>query len=610
VHAGLIPALRWHKVSKEWQIAVLTPTAHPLESLATSLMQENEPISAITTLMDDLAREPRSLQIFAKRKLGSWKGAQVLLVIDQFEELFALCRSEEERAAFIDNLLSAASEIDGPVIVIIAMRADFYAHCANYFQLREALATNQEYIGAMSDEELQRAIEEPARRGRWEFEPGLVDLLLHDVGQEPGALPLLSHALMETWHMRRGRTMTLSGYTTTGSVRGAIAETAEIVFLDQFSREQREIARRIFLRLTELGDETSTGDTRRRATFNELILRPEEAETTEYVLKVLADARLITTSEGAVEVAHEALIREWPTLRGWLEDNREGLRLHRHLTDAAWEWNVLNQDPDLLYRGARLTQAQEWAATNKEEMNQLEQEFLDASISGSQREATEREAQRQRELEAAQRLAESEKHRAEEQAQSAAQLNKRARYLTGAFIIALIMAFTALFFGSQARRTAITAQNDKRIATSRELAAAALNNLDVDPERSILLALQSVSTTRAADGTILPESLEALHRAIVSSPVRMTLNGHGTSVLSADYSPDGSRLATIGEDGTVILWKASSGEELLRMPGHLNPLTLSPRNASPSAWTENCSLPVTGTSLRYMIHFQAISSEN
>jgi WD40 repeat protein/transcriptional regulator with XRE-family HTH domain len=571
VHAGLIPALRWHKSSMDWQIAVLTPTAHPLESLATSLTQENESVSVIATLMDDLARDPRSLQIFAKRKLGSRKGAHLLLVIDQFEELFALCRSEEERAAFINNLLTAASESNGPVIVVIAMRADFYAHCANYLQLREALAQSQEYIGAMSEEELRRAIEEPARRGRWEFEAGLVDLLLHDVGQEPGALPLLSHALMETWHMRRGRTMTLSGYTTTGSVRGAIAETAEVVFLDQFSREQREIARRIFLRLTELGDETSTGDTRRRATFSELILRPEEAETTEYVLKVLADARLVTISENAVEVAHEALIREWPTLRGWLEDNRESLRLHRHLTEAAQEWEVLNRDPDMLYRGARLTQVQEWAAANQEEMNKLEQEFLDASIAWSQRETAEREAQRQREFEAAQRLAESEKQRAEEQAQSAAQLNRRARYLTGAFIIALIMAFTALYFGSRARETAVTAQNDQRLATARELAAASLNNLNVDPERSIILALQSVSTTRSVDGTVLPESLEALHRAIVSSPVRMTLRGHEREVYSAAFRPDGKQLATIGADGTSIIWDANTGQERLRLPGTTKP---------------------------------------
>ena len=284
VRAGLIPALRWDRQSADWQIHILTPTAHPLENLAASLTQESSSVTATTTLMDDLARDPRSLQFFAKRKLQLENNTHLLLVIDQFEELFALCRSEEEKASFIGNLLTAASEGDGLVSILITLRADFYAHCANYISLREALAKNQEYIGAMSDEELRHAIEEPARRGRWEFEPGLVDLLLHDVGHEPGALPLLSHALFETWQRRRGRTMTFSGYASSGGVRGAIAETAETVFTDQFTREERAIARRIFLRLTELSDETSTADTRRRAKFNELILKPEEASVTHAVL--------------------------------------------------------------------------------------------------------------------------------------------------------------------------------------------------------------------------------------------------------------------------------------------------------------------------------------
>ena len=567
VRAGLIPALRWNKKSADWHIHVFTPTAHPLESLATTLTQENPSVAQTATLMDDLAKDPRSLQLFVRRKIGAENGARLLLVVDQFEEVFALCRSEEERASFIGNLLTAASEADSSVIVLIAMRADFYAYCANYIQLREALGANQEFIGAMKDEELRRAIEEPAQRGRWEFEDGLVDLLLHEVGHEPGALPLLSHALMETWQRRRGRIMTLSGYTSSGGVRGAIAETAEAVFTDRFSHEQHTIARRIFLRLTELGDETSTGDTRRRANFNELILKLEDTDSTQSVLKVLADARLIIAGEDSVEVAHEALIREWPRLRGWLEDNREGLRLHRRLTEAAQEWDMFERETEYLIHGVRLTQAQEWASTHKEEMNELEREFLEKSTSWSEQEAIEREAQRQRELEAAQKLAKSEKQRAEEQTGFAKQLGKRAMYLAGAFIVALLMAFTALYFGSQARQTAITAQNDKRVATSRELAAASLNNLSVDPERSILLALQSVSTTRSVDGTVLPESLEALHRSVVSSPIRMTLDGHGIGVLSSDYSPDGSQLATMGTDGTVIIWDSSTGKELLRLIG-------------------------------------------
>ena len=310
VRAGLVPALRWNKGSSNWLIHTLTPTSHPLESLATTLTRMNGSLAAAAKLMDDLAAEPRTLSLYIRQEIKTRPGAYLVLVVDQFEELFALCRSEGERSAFINNLLTAVGAGDGKVITVITLRADFYAHCASYLQLRQALAKNQEYIGAMRDEEMRRAVEEPARRGRWEFEPGLVDLILHDVGHEPGALPLLSHALLETWQRRHGRTMTLSGYTSAGGVRGAIAETAETVFTDQFTREQQAIARRIFLRLTEMGDETASGDTRRRATLDELILKPEESEATQTVLKALADARLVTTSEDSVQVAHEALIRE------------------------------------------------------------------------------------------------------------------------------------------------------------------------------------------------------------------------------------------------------------------------------------------------------------
>ena len=560
VRAGLVSALRWNKASTDWRMHLLTPTAHPLESLAGTLTQENNSVIATTTLMDDLARDERSLQIFARRILGSMNGSRLMLVVDQFEELFALCRSEEERAAFIGNLLTAASEANGPVIVVITLRADFYAPCANYPRLRQALAAHQEYIGAMNEEELRRAIEEPAQRGRWEFEPGLVDLLLHEVGREPGALPLLSHALFETWQRRRGRMMTLSGYTSSGGVRGAIAETAEAVFADQFTHEQQAIARRIFLRLTELGDEAGAGDTRRRATFDELILKPEEAATTHAVLKALADARLITTTEGAAEVAHEALIREWPTLLGWLEENREGLRLHRQLTEAARDWSAMDHDPDLLYRGARLAQTSEWASTHQDEMNDLEREFLLASIGFSEHEAAEREAQRVRELEAAQKLVDTEKQRAEEQTHAATQLRKRAYYLTGAFVIALIMAIAAIFFGRQA-------QVSSRLATTRELASVSISNLDVDPERSILLALQAVNKTYTIDRTVLPEAEDALRRAIQASRVELTLNGHTGPVFSAAFSPDGKQIATASADGTARIWDVSTGKELLSVKG-------------------------------------------
>lgn len=182
----------------------------------------------------------------------------------------------------------------------------------------------------MSPVELRRAIEAPAERGGWSFEPGLVDLLLHDVGEEPGALPLLSHALFETWQGRSGRRLTLAGYAAAGGVQGAIARTAEVVFGERLTSSQQPVARRVFLQLTELGD--GTQDTRRRAEMTELIRSAEEEPAVRAVLQVLADARLVTLGTNTVEVAHEALIREWPTLRNWLSQNRENLRLHRQLT--------------------------------------------------------------------------------------------------------------------------------------------------------------------------------------------------------------------------------------------------------------------------------------
>lgn len=563
VRAGLVPALRWNQASADWVSYVLTPTEHPLESLALTLTQENG--SSSMPLAREMGHNPRGLQEFAAHNLGLKRKARLLLVVDQFEEVFALCRSEEERASFIGNLLAASSEPEGPVIVVITLRADFYAPCANYPSLREALARRQEYIGAMNNEELRRAIEEPARRGRWEFEPGLVDLLLHDVGNEPGALPLLSHALLETWQRRRGRMMTLSGYTSSGGVRGAIAETAETVFTDQFTREQQSIARRIFLRLTELSDETSAADTRRRATFNELILKPEEAGVTHAVLNALADARLITTSENPAEVAHEALIREWPTLRGWLEENRDGLRLHRQLTEAAHEWNKMDRSEDILFRGARLAQVREWAAAHTREMNVLEHEFLEVSQAWADHDAAEREIRQQRELEAAQKLAEAE-HR------SARQLRQRALYLAGALLLALIAALTA---GSFANRNSTLAVQNASIALTAQAAstqaiadftrseaqrlaaeAKSLMQSASDPQLIALLSLRSINTQYTTEGD------SALTGAAALPIPKMIFTDQTKGVYSVNFSPDGNYVITGSYDGIVRLVEMQTGQKI------------------------------------------------
>jgi WD40 repeat protein/transcriptional regulator with XRE-family HTH domain len=571
VRAGLVPALRWNKRSANWQIHVLTPTAHPLESLATTLSQENGSVASTTSMMDDLRQDPRSLGLHIKRELKTTSASQLLLVIDQFEELFTLCHSDEERSAFIANLLTVSSEDDGHAIIVVTLRADFYAHCASYPQLREALARQQEYIGAMSDEEMRRAIEEPSRHGRWEFEEGLVDLILHDVGHEPGALPLLSHALLETWQRRHGRTLTLSGYTSAGGVRGAIAETAESVFTDQFTHAQQTIARRIFLRLTELGDETATGDTRRRASFNELILKPEDRDATQAVLNALVEARLVTTCEDAVQVAHEALIREWPTLRSWLEDNRDGLRLHRQLTEAAQEWLAAGREPDMLFRGARLAQAREWAAAHADDLNVLEKEFLDASVTSGEREAAEREAQYQRELEAAQ-------HLAEVQVKASQRLRLRSFVITGIGGLALILAVFA-FFAWQQSASQASLNRSLSLAGSAQLA-----NQAGQGDLALALAMEAIKPDQPPS-----EALVALRRVAMSPGTRFILNGHTKSVSAIAISPDNSRAfsgscANLNSEGTctqgeMILWDLDGRTELRRWSAHtgrVNAVAFSP----------------------------------
>src|SRR6266498_2004427 len=428
-----------------WDVHIFTPTANPQRVLGSTL--------------EDISKKDSQ---------------PTLILVDQFEETFTLCRDESERITFIEKLLALATPLpmgegrrgDG-ITVVLALRADFYSHCAQYPYLRQAVAAEQEYIGQMTTEELRRAIQEPAHRGGWDFESGLVDLLLQDIGAqgagepEPGALPLLSHALLATWERRRGKTFTIEGYRASGGVRGAIAETAESVFNDQLNGQQQDLARDVFLRLTELGE--GTEDTRRRAALNELVRQSAEATQLRMVLNTLAEARLITLNEDSAEVAHEALIREWQRLHEWLTQDREGLLLHRHLTESAHEWEVRGHDPAELYRGARLAQAREWASANEDRLNAQEQAFLTVSIDQEQHDTLEREVQRQRELEAAQKLAEAEKVRAEEQASSIKRLRQRGVFLATALILATI---AAIFAGIFANRNNTLATSNAEIAST------------------------------------------------------------------------------------------------------------------------------------------------
>jgi WD40 repeat protein/DNA-binding SARP family transcriptional activator len=562
LRAGLIPALYQELRDPKWRVEVITPTEHPLESLEAIIT--NQPPNTSKFLMEMLSKEPDYLVERIQQAPKKQAESEFLLVIDQFEEIFTLCKNEAERKCYIDQLV-ALLEVSPSTRMVIALRADFYAHCADYPDLTHLLARNQEYIGPMNLEEIRRAIEQPARQNGWDFQPGLVDLLLREIRDEPGALPLLSHALLETWQRRSGRTMTLKGYAESGGVRGAIAKTADRVFHQRLTAHQQILARNIFLRLTELGEETQ--DTRRRVDISELVSNPGSLSGIQEVLDILAEARLITLSQDSAEVAHEALIREWPVLRHWLAEDRQGLVLHRHLTEAAQEWEAMDRDEGELYRGARLVQALDWAASHSDHLNLLEQNFLEASRNLADRENIEREKQRQQELEAAHKLAEVEQQRAEEQTKTAARLKIRSFMLASLFIIAVILGSAALFAWRQSVAEA-AANHSLLLANS----AQQLNQVGRG-DLALALALESIKMKNP------PEEALRLFRAAAMGPGTIAVfEGHRLPVLTAAISPD-QHLALSGScrqlddqnnclEGELILWDLVNKQEVRRWNGH------------------------------------------
>ena len=316
----------------------------------------------------------------------------MLIVVDQFEEVFSLVASARERRAFVDGLVYAATIPGGRTTVVVAMRSDFYPRCADHPALRALVAEHQLLVGPLSPDGLRDAIEEPARLAGLELEPGLARRILADVSDEPGALPLLEHLLLELWRRRRGRLLTLEAYAACGGVGGALARRANDVYAG-LGPDGQEVARRVLLRLTQPGE--GTEDTRRRAPLAELVTGADGARV-DRVIEEMSAARLVVvtaddaTGEPAVEVTHEALIRAWPELRGWIDADREALRLHRRLTDAAREWNAAGREEGLLYRGARLAV---WQERGTAELNDLERSFLAA---GEERADRDRAARRRR----------------------------------------------------------------------------------------------------------------------------------------------------------------------------------------------------------------------
>jgi hypothetical protein len=348
---------------------------------------------------------------------------RLVVLVDQFEEVFTLCGKEELREMLVRNLLYAAKVVRGQTLVILTMRADFYAKCAANADLAAAFSDHHCLVGPMTEDELHRAIERPTQLVGCEFESGLVDLLMQHVRRQPGALPLLQHALLELWKKREGRRLTVKAYQEIGKLEGALQRRADAT-LESLSERQRELCRQIFLRLTQPGE--GTEDTKRRASMQELVSLSGTSSAEEDIVQKLTNASLLTTEgdlsekSAFVEVAHEALIRSWPQLRKWIDADRAGLRTRTRLTESARDWKNAGDDPAYLYTGARLAVAKEWEASHPGELSTDETEFLVRGL----------EAQKQREaseLEAAQRLARAEAARAEEAEERAREQERAAR---------------------------------------------------------------------------------------------------------------------------------------------------------------------------------------
>jgi class 3 adenylate cyclase/WD40 repeat protein len=422
-----------------------------------------------------------------------------LLVVDQFEELYTQCTDPGRRARFIDALLSCESPL------VIGVRADFYGEISGDTRLARAVAANQVLLGPMDEEELRRAIEAPAQLTGIELAPGLVDLVLRDAAGQPGALPLISHALRATWERRDGRTLSVETYRGTGGVSSAIAQTAEMI-VQRTPAAQRPLLRAIFLRLADLGE--GVEDTRRRVRSDDLVPHGASPQEVRALLERLAEARLVMLDEGTVELAHEVLIRRWPRLRGWLEEDRDGIRLYRRLCNAARSWDAAGREPGDLYRGGRLEAALEWSRANGALLNDTERDFLNSSAEEAAK------ALRHRQL-----------------------ADRRLRRSLAAAACLLVAALVLLAFALFSRHDAVDAEASAR---SQALATESEAQVSRDPQLALLLARAALA--RAAT----PQAELAASEALDANTLRAQLPSLGVQACDdSDYLVllDGGQMA-------------------------------------------------------------------
>jgi WD40 repeat protein len=540
VFAGLLPRLR---VAGGWVTASFRPGADPYAALAAALMPLLEPELSVTSQLAERSRLSAALRE-GEIKLGDVLNSirekqdaapKLLLIADQFEELFTLTRDDAVRGAFLDMLLSAfppVAESPGtpPTLVLMpTMRADYLGQALTYPSLVGALQGADVKLGPMSREELRQAIERPAAQRGVALEEGLSERILDDVGEQPGYLPLLEFALTRLWEGQENGLLTHAAYEEAGEVEGALAKHADDVIAGFGGDLQR--VRQVFTQLVRPGEGTT--DTRRKAN------RAELGTDVSDLVRQLADAKLLVTDRdeetGAdtVEVAHEALIRHWPTLRGWMDQDRDFRRWQERLRGDLREWEKVQRNPGALLQGVPLAVAEEWKQKRESELTEAERNFISVSV------ATRDEAR----------------------ATAKSRRQRNVRLLTLGLIGALMLAAFAGWKWMDAEAAWDQTEEQTRIGLSRQLAGFAQDRIDDQLDLALLLSVESVEAVQKNNTT--SEARDSLLSALAASPYLSTiLAEHGEPATSVEVDSAGHFLAAGGADGTVTLWDLASNHLL------------------------------------------------
>ena len=540
VKAGLIPALRRGGLlgSENWFYVDLLPGRNPIEELEAALLRVavNPPSSLLSQL-----KENRGLIRSVNRILPNDPSVELVLVIDQFEELFTLLESEEERALFLSNIVTAILDERSRVRVIVTLRADFMDRPLRYVDFGELIQRRNELVLPLTPDELEQAILGPAKRVGLKVESGLVSAILRDLGHQPGTLPMLQYALTELFDQRVGNVLTRQGYQNIDGVLGALGRRAEEVF-NGLHEDDQSIARQIFLRLITLGE--GVEDTRRRVLLMELEQLQGKGEAPNSpILKILeafGKSRLLTfdndplTRGPTVEVAHEALLHEWSRLGEWLDESRADVRLQRQLANAAQDWRNAAREESFLLTGVHLEQFDGWSQRTEVAFTQHEREYLNASLELAKREEGARAEQQAREATLKQRV------------------QRVLQVLVGVLLVAAIVSGGLAFWANGQRQNA---QIQAAILLGSQAESEAQNGFY---DRAVLLALEALEnypyTTQAE---------HALGIAVSNNRALQQYTGHSTAVTSLDWSPDGTKIATSSTDNTVRVWDPVTGETSL-----------------------------------------------